>query len=153
MSPLGGRPWDEWIARYGQSHEHPVNRVCHTIGIPLIVLSLALFLAALVVPGLWRWALGLFVAGWSFQFIGHAFERHKSLFGQSVWVGGRSEHSRGLHFFRREFHRGLSATHARNISNMRNRHRVLFHGRREIFFFHGQPRRCRRICFDPFGSL
>jgi uncharacterized membrane protein YGL010W len=74
VSPLGGRPWDEWIARYGQSHEHPVNRVCHTIGIPLIVLSLALFLAALVVPGLWRWALGLFVAGWGFQFIGHAFE-------------------------------------------------------------------------------
>ncbi len=39
---LGGRSWDEWIARYGQSHRHPVNRFCHTVGIPLIVLSLPL---------------------------------------------------------------------------------------------------------------
>jgi Uncharacterized protein, possibly involved in utilization of glycolate and propanediol len=23
---LGGRPWDEWIARYGRSHEHPCTR-------------------------------------------------------------------------------------------------------------------------------
>ena len=74
MSPLGGRSWDEWIARYGRSHEHPVNRLCHTIGIPLIVLSLPLLLAALVVPGLWRPALALFVIGWIFQFVGHAFE-------------------------------------------------------------------------------
>ena len=74
MSPLGGRSWDEWITRYGRSHEHPVNRVCHTIGIPLIALSLPLFLAALVVPGLWRLALALFVVGWVFQFVGHAFE-------------------------------------------------------------------------------
>ena len=37
---LGGRPWDEWIAQYGHSHEHPVNRFCHTVGIPLIVGSL-----------------------------------------------------------------------------------------------------------------
>jgi uncharacterized membrane protein YGL010W len=74
VSPLGGRSWDEWIAQYGRSHEHPINRVCHTVGIPLIVLSLPLFLAALVVPGLWRWALALFVVGWGFQFVGHAFE-------------------------------------------------------------------------------
>jgi uncharacterized membrane protein YGL010W len=74
MSPLGGRSWEEWIARYGHSHEHPVNRICHTIGIPLIVLSLPLFLASLVVPGLWRLALALFIIGWVFQFVGHAFE-------------------------------------------------------------------------------
>jgi uncharacterized membrane protein YGL010W len=60
VSPLGGRSWEEWIARDGQSHAHPVNGLCHTIGIPLIVLSLPLFLAALVVPGLWRLALALF---------------------------------------------------------------------------------------------
>ena len=34
---LGGRSWDDWIAQYAGSHQHPVNRVCHTIGIPLIV--------------------------------------------------------------------------------------------------------------------
>ena len=74
MALLGGRSWDEWIARSGKSPEHPVNRLCHTVGIPLIALSIPLFLAALFVPGLWRVALALFVLGWIFQFVGHAFE-------------------------------------------------------------------------------
>lgn len=74
MPGLGGRSWDDWIARYGRSHEHPFNRLCHTIGIPLIVLSIPLGVAAVVVPGLWRPALALFVVGWGFQFLGHAFE-------------------------------------------------------------------------------
>ena len=74
MSGLGGRPWSEWIAQYGRSHENPVNRLCHTIGIPLIALSIPVFLAALVVPGLWRTALGLFLVGWGVQFVGHAVE-------------------------------------------------------------------------------
>jgi len=71
---LGGRSWDEWIAQYATSHQHPINRTCHTIGIPLIVASLLLFIAAIWVAGLWKLAVGLFVAGWTFQFIGHAFE-------------------------------------------------------------------------------
>ena len=66
---LGNRTSDEWIAQYATSHQHPVNRFCHTIGIPLIVVSIALLAA-----GFWRTALGLFVAGWVFQFVGHAFE-------------------------------------------------------------------------------
>jgi uncharacterized membrane protein YGL010W len=71
---LGGRSWEEWIRQYGQSHQHPLNRLCHTLGIPLIALSLPLFIAALVVPGLWRVALAMFVIGWVFQFLGHAIE-------------------------------------------------------------------------------
>jgi uncharacterized membrane protein YGL010W len=71
---LGGRSWDEWISQYGQSHRHPVNRLCHTLGIPLIVLSLPLFLVALVVDRFWTVPVMLFVAGWVFQFVGHAFE-------------------------------------------------------------------------------
>ena len=71
---LGGRPWDEWIARYAQSHRHPVNRFCHTVGIPLIVVSLPLFVAAIFMPRLWLFAAAMFVAGWVFQFIGHAVE-------------------------------------------------------------------------------
>jgi uncharacterized membrane protein YGL010W len=74
MALLGGRSWEEWIARYGRSHEHPVNRLCHTLGIPLIALSIPLFVAALFVPGLWRAALAMFVVGWVFQFVGHVFE-------------------------------------------------------------------------------
>jgi uncharacterized membrane protein YGL010W len=72
--PLGGKSWDYWIAQYATSHQHPVNRVCHTVGIPLIALSIPLFVVALLVPGFWKIPLGLFVVGWAFQFIGHAFE-------------------------------------------------------------------------------
>ena len=71
---LGNRPMSDWIARYATSHQHPVNRFCHTIGIPLIVVSLLLFVAALFWHGLWPFALALFVIGWVFQFIGHAVE-------------------------------------------------------------------------------
>ncbi len=71
---FAGRSWDDWIAQYGHSHQHPVNRLCHTLGIPLIVLSLPLFLASPIVKGLWPVPVALFVLGWVFQFIGHAFE-------------------------------------------------------------------------------
>jgi uncharacterized membrane protein YGL010W len=71
---LGGKSWNEWIAQYATSHQNPVNRVCHTIGIPLIALSIPLFLVGIWVPGFWRIPLTLFVVGWIFQFIGHAFE-------------------------------------------------------------------------------
>ena len=71
---LGGRSWDEWIAQYATSHQHPVNRFCHTIGIPLIALSIPLALVAVAVDRLWPAALAMFVSGWIFQFVGHAFE-------------------------------------------------------------------------------
>lgn len=65
----------EWIAEYSKSHQHPVNRACHTLGIPMIVLALLMVPVSLLVPGLWRSALALFVIGWILQFVGHAFER------------------------------------------------------------------------------
>lgn len=72
---LGGRSWEDWIAQYSTSHQHPVNRMLHTIGIPLIALSLPLFLFAVVLTGgFWRIPLTMFVLGWLFQFLGHAFE-------------------------------------------------------------------------------
>jgi uncharacterized membrane protein YGL010W len=71
---LGGRTSEEWIRQYASSHQHPVNRVCHTVGIPLIVLSLLLLIPAALLEGFWKWPLALFVVGWIFQFIGHAFE-------------------------------------------------------------------------------
>ena len=71
---LGGRPWDEWVAQYGRSHQHPINRFCHTVGIPLIVISLAAGVVAIAMPSL-RWpAAALFAGGWVLQFVGHAFE-------------------------------------------------------------------------------
>jgi len=71
---LGGKSWDEWIAQYACSHQNPINRICHTLGIPLIVLSLPLFLLSFWVEGWWPIALGLFVGGWLLQFVGHAVE-------------------------------------------------------------------------------
>ena len=71
---LGGKSWDDWIARYSQSHQHPVNRVCHTLGIPLIVVSLPLFPVAAIRAGFWPVPVTLFLAGWIVQFVGHAFE-------------------------------------------------------------------------------
>lgn len=71
---LGNRTSAEWIAEYAKSHEHPINRLCHTIGIPMIALSVPLFLVAAFVSGFWVWPVGLFVVGWIFQFIGHAYE-------------------------------------------------------------------------------
>ena len=72
---LGDKSSEQWIAEYSKSHQHPLNRLFHTLGIPLIVASILLFVAAIFVSKLWPWALGLFVAGWVFQFAGHAIER------------------------------------------------------------------------------
>jgi uncharacterized membrane protein YGL010W len=71
---LGGRPWDDWIAQYAKSHQHPANRLLHTFGIPLIALSLPLFIASAFVHGLWIVPTAMFALGWILQFIGHAFE-------------------------------------------------------------------------------
>lgn len=71
---LAGKSWEEWIEQYAQSHQNPINQVCHTIGIPLIALSIVGFVVGVVVPGLWLVAGGMFVVGWIFQFVGHWFE-------------------------------------------------------------------------------
>jgi uncharacterized membrane protein YGL010W len=71
---LKGRSWDDWIASYSQSHQNKWNQLTHTIGIPMIVVSIILGLLALVWPALWLWAAALFIIGWALQFIGHAIE-------------------------------------------------------------------------------
>jgi hypothetical protein len=71
---LGNRTWEEWIARYEGSHQHPVNRACHTVGIPVIAVSLLLTPLLLRRPDWWRVPALLFSLGWILQFVGHAFE-------------------------------------------------------------------------------
>jgi len=66
-----------FLENYKHKHQHPLNRLCHAIGIPLIVLSLPL------VAFRWRWALGLFVVGWVFQFVGHLIEGNQPAFFQN----------------------------------------------------------------------
>jgi uncharacterized membrane protein YGL010W len=72
---LGGKTSEQWIAQYAESHQHPVNRVCHTFGIPMIVISIVWLIVALIASANWHWPALLFVLGWALQFLGHAFER------------------------------------------------------------------------------
>ena len=71
---FAGRSWESWIAQYAQSHTNPANRMCHTVGIPMIVVALAMFVLSPFVAHLWIVAALLFVAGWALQFVGHAIE-------------------------------------------------------------------------------
>ncbi|MFN2531562.1 MAG: DUF962 domain-containing protein [Pyrinomonadaceae bacterium] len=64
----------DFITNYKSKHQHPLNRLSHTIGIPLIILSLPLFFF------LWQWALALFVVGWIFQSLGYAIEGNQPAF-------------------------------------------------------------------------
>lgn len=63
-----------FIETYKAKHQHPLNRLTHSIGIPMIVVSLPLFFFS------WRWALLLFVVGWILQFFGHAIEGNQPAF-------------------------------------------------------------------------
>ena len=83
---MGGRTNEQWIEQYASSHQHPANRFCHTIGIPMIAVSLPLFIVAIILryatpalwpgfgPKFWMLPLVMFIVGWVFQFVGHAFE-------------------------------------------------------------------------------
>ncbi len=62
------------MENYKATHRHPLNRLSHKIGIPMIVVSLPVFFFN------WRWALALFVTGWIFQFVGHAIEGNQPAF-------------------------------------------------------------------------
>ena len=66
-----------FIESYKSKHQHPLNRLCHAIGIPMITISWLLFFFK------WRWALALFVAGWILQFVGHAIEGNRPAFFQN----------------------------------------------------------------------
>ena len=66
----------------------PVNRFCHSLGIPLIVASLALAVVAIFYHPLWMLAAGLFVFGWLLQFIGTRLSTkslNSSTIGDSCW--------------------------------------------------------------------
>ena len=64
----------DFLANYKAKHQHPLNRLTHSIGIPMIVISLPLFFFD------WRWALGMFIVGWILQFVGHAIEGNQPAF-------------------------------------------------------------------------
>ena len=63
-----------FLDNYKAKHQHPLNRLMHSIGIPMIVVSLPLFFFN------WHWALLLFFVGWILQFVGHAIEGNQPAF-------------------------------------------------------------------------
>jgi uncharacterized membrane protein YGL010W len=71
---MGGQSWGDWIAQYSASHRNAANRACHTVGIPMIAISLLLIPVAVWFPSWWWGVAVFFVGGWIFQFVGHAFE-------------------------------------------------------------------------------
>jgi uncharacterized membrane protein YGL010W len=71
---LGNRSNEQWIEQYSSSHQNRINRFCHTVGIPMIAISLPLAVGGFWMRSLWYAAAALFLVGWIFQFIGHYFE-------------------------------------------------------------------------------
>lgn len=69
-----GKPWQEWIDQYQQSHENKINRACHFAGIPMIAISIVLLLLSIAISGLFWIAVSLFISGWILQFVGHIAE-------------------------------------------------------------------------------
>lgn len=63
-----------FMENYKAKHRHPLNRLTHNIGIPMIVISLV------VIFFNWRVALALFVVGWILQFLGHIIEGNQPAF-------------------------------------------------------------------------
>ena len=68
---------ESFIDNYKAKHQHPLNKLTHSIGIPMIVVALPLFFFN------WRLALLLFAVGWALQFIGHAIEGNRPAFFKS----------------------------------------------------------------------
>jgi uncharacterized membrane protein YGL010W len=86
------------VENYKAKHRHPLNKLSHSIGIPMIVVSLPLFFFN------WRWALAFFIVGWILQFVGHFIEGNQPAFFQNPfyllvgpwWLAKRAAAAIGL---------------------------------------------------------
>lgn len=70
------REWSRLMQRYAEDHQDRRNQICHTIGIPMIAASIPVGLSIVGLPV----AAAMFTVGWTFQFVGHAFEGKKPSF-------------------------------------------------------------------------
>lgn len=64
----------DYMRVYSEDHQHPINKMTHMVGIPLIVASLP------VIPVAPPVGLTMFGVGWTLQFAGHYFEGKKPSF-------------------------------------------------------------------------
>jgi uncharacterized membrane protein YGL010W len=87
-----------FMEEYKAKHRHPLNRLTHNIGIPMIVLSLPVLFFS------WKWAIVMFIVGWIFQFVGHAIEGNQPAFFKNpiylligpLWILRRGAKALGL---------------------------------------------------------
>ncbi len=68
--------WTDLMNKYSADHADLRNQACHKVGIPLIALSLPIGATVVGLP----LAAAMFTTGWTFQFVGHAFEGKKPSF-------------------------------------------------------------------------
>ncbi len=68
--------WTALMDQYRRDHQNPINQACHAVGIPLIAGSLPIGATIIGLP----LAAAMFTVGWTFQFVGHAFEGKKPSF-------------------------------------------------------------------------
>jgi uncharacterized membrane protein YGL010W len=76
MSIQLNQEWSQLMDAYQADHQDPRNQLCHSIGIPLIAASLPVGATLIGLP----LAAAMFGVGWTFQFVGHAFEGKKPSF-------------------------------------------------------------------------
>ncbi len=69
----------EYMARYDHEHTNGWNKVCHGVGIPLVIAGIVLLIMLR-----WKVGLTLFVLGWILLFGGHRIEGNKPAFFQGV---------------------------------------------------------------------
>lgn len=69
----------QYMAQYDHEHTHPLNKVLHGVGIPIILAGIVLLILAH-----WRTGAVLFVGGWTLLFLGHRVEGNKPAFFQGV---------------------------------------------------------------------
>lgn len=75
---MAAMTFHDYMRTYAEDHQHKVNKALHMVGIPMIVTSLPLIPLAPPV------GLSMFTAGWTLQFIGHAFEGKKPSFASDL---------------------------------------------------------------------
>ena len=72
---------------YELEHQHPLNRLCHYVGIPTLVASGVYPIVAYLLWGVIAWQAWLLLGavGWAFQLVGHAIEGNSPAFLRDPW--------------------------------------------------------------------
>jgi len=65
--------WTRQYAYYLNEHRHPMNRMTHLFGIPIIIVTLIIG----IYRKDWRIIAGGQIVGWAFQLVGHRIEGNK----------------------------------------------------------------------------